>query len=64
MDPVARCEKCGREFLSMPMDGLDHYDWRSGYRGNSLKPRHAEFEECLGTVTPIAIPQSAAVEKE
>lgn len=25
MQTVAKCEKCGRGFLSMPKDGRDHY---------------------------------------
>ncbi len=52
-DSVAICEKCGREFLTIPKDGRDPYDPRSGFRGNPLKPRLAEYEICGGAVVPV-----------
>lgn len=38
---VGRCENCGREFLTMPKDGHDHY-WTYG----------KDARECGGRVTP------------
>lgn len=53
-DSVGKCEKCGREFLSMPKDGFDHYDVRSGYNGRPKRKLSDEkVIECRGRVIPL-----------
>lgn len=52
-EEVARCVKCGRGFITMPSDGRDHYDWRSGYRGRPQRRWNEPLEECGGEVVAL-----------
>lgn len=56
---IAKCEKCGRGFLSMPRDERDHY-----YPAD--KPLHIRDmptdEECGGAVVLLASPTAQTKE--
>lgn len=42
---VAVCKRCGREFLSLPQDGIDHW--------GVLRYRDSPAVECGGVVEPV-----------
>lgn len=44
MSIVGKCEKCGREFITMPRDGKDHFGYKQ--YGSPFIP------VCGGTVKP------------
>lgn len=44
---VGNCEKCGRKFVTLPPDGIDHY-----YPANT-RQRSQTDEECGGRVVKI-----------
>lgn len=55
LKPIARCDRCGREFLTMPKDGMDHYGVRE-YGTNISRI-------CGGTVKPLVFDEQSAGDK-
>lgn len=44
---IAECKRCGREFVTLPNDGIDHYSPRAAYIAGLVGPR----QECGGEVS-------------